>query len=767
MCDIMSSTKEKILDILEEKRKATRGELLDILEHIPSGTIAKEIGRLKDENMITIEKAGKVVHYVLSEYGKKRIDARRKNNEKRENDIKEKTEKMRQYELEEKKYTKADAKEHLEHYFSNELYVKILASKKHLTIDLAEIVKYEFLLYDFAYDYPTEFLDAAGDALRNIDRAGDEEHIEIRIIDSDAKPIPLASINRVAKASRLVVFEGMISTIDKVRPYTPLVFWECQICGAKIPVLSDDDILRKPYMCTDPECRNKQFFEICDKKIVDRQYLTVSERELSISPEEVNGYVSGELVNDIKPDKRKLLSGNIARFYAISEVINPEVNRQKRATAKIVAKIINYEMVEESFADIKFTQKDIEKIKKFSEKKNIISIFADAIDDTLIGSEYTPIKQAIVLQFFGGSVNGVCGHHGNIHIAIVGDPGKGKTTFLRNVISFAPKAMYAVGTSATGKGLMAALDINDVTKNKILRPGPFVRCNGGLIGVDECDKMGPDDIQYMGEALQNGTFTYTKAGIHAVLDANTSCLLSANPKYLQFDTLSPIPPQINIPVNIQDRFDLKFLLWDKPDAEVDYNLARAILQNKKPKKNIEVDFVRKYIAYARANHNPDIPDDVNHYLASFYQRFRNSKKREEDASIPIPITARQVYSLKKLTEASAKMRLSDIASIEDAKIAKKLFMVCMDQLGYDKETGNYDNLSMNYHRLKSLVDKEKKVMETIRRLSKKNIDGASEQEINDELKTYGFDFGVVPGIIEILKKKGDLFAPKRGYVRPV
>ena len=760
--------REKILDVLKEKDKTSRGEVLDIIDYTHPVTIAKEIRKLEEEKMIDIQKIKKIAYYTLTPYGKTRIETRQKIKRKIEDSIKEKTEKMKAYEVEEeKKYTKENAKEHLEYYFLNEFYAKILASEKYLTIDLAEVEKYEPKLYDFAYDNPTEFIDAAQEALTNIDRAGDEKHLEVRIIDLWAKSIPLASINRVAKAGKLVVFEGMISTIDKVRPYTLLVFWECEICGEKIPVMADDDIIRKPYLCTDPECRNKQFFKILEKKVVDRQYLTVSERELSISPEEVNGYVSGELVNDIKPDKRKLLSGNIARFYAISEIINPEVNRQKRATAKIVAKIINYEMVEESFADIKFTQKDIEKIKKFSEKKNILSIFASAIDDTLVGSEYIPIKQAIVLQFFGGSVMAGCGHHGNIHIAIIGDPGKGKTTFLRNVISFAPKAMYAVGTSATGKGLMAALDINEVTKNKILRPGPFVRCNGGLIGVDECDKMGDDDIQYMGEALQNGTFTYTKAGIHAVLDANTSCLLSANPKYLQFDTLSPIPPQINIPTNIQDRFDLKFLLWDKPDADVDYDLARAILQNKKPKKNIDVDFVRKYIAYARSNHNPTIPDDVNHFLASFYQRFRNSKKREEDASIPIPITARQVYSLKKLTEASAKMRLSDVASIEDAKIAKKLFMVCMNQIGYDKETGNYDNLAANYHQLRSLVDKEKKVMEVIQRLSKKNTNGASEQKINDELKTYGFDFGVVPGIIEMLKQKGDVFSPKRGYIKPV
>lgn len=759
----MSGVRDMILDILKDDVKTKRGDILDKLKDINSGTIDKNLQRLKDEKMVDVKTEKGIAYYTISKLGKITIDAKKRKAEKRKADILKNTDKINNdFIEEEKKYKKENAARDLEVFFSEVLYAKITVAEKVIVLDLAEIARFKLELYDFAYNTPNAFLMAADEALRNVQTMG--EPLQVRINDSEAEPLPLASINRVDKSYQLIVFEGMISTIDKVRPYTTLVEWECRACGEKIPKITEDDgILRKPYICS---CENRQAFEIVGRINQDRQYITISERELSVSPEEVNGYVSGKLVNDIKPHQRKLLSGNIARFYAISETINPESNRQIKATAKIVAKIINYEMVEETFEDINLTKDDIEKIKKFSEKKNILSKFASAIDESLVGSEYTPIKQAIVLQFFGGSTEKDNGHHGNIHIAIIGDPGKGKTTFLLNVISFAPKAMYAVGTSATGKGLMAALDINEVTKNKILRPGPFVRCNGGLIGVDEVDKMSGEDVQYMGEALQNGTFTYTKAGIHAVLDANTSCLLSANPKYLQFDLNSPIPPQINIPSNIQDRFDLKFLLWDKPDAKVDYDLARSILQNKKRKNSIDRDFVRKYIAYARSNYNPTIPDDVNHYISTFYQKFRNSKKREADASLPIPITARQVYSLKKLSEASAKMRLSDTVSIQDAKDAKRLFMVCMDQLGYDEDTGNYDTLAMNYHQLRSLIDKEKKVMETINRLSRRNKNGvASEQDINDELKTYGFDFGVIADIIDKLKKKGEIFAPQLGFVK--
>lgn len=759
----MGITRESILDVLKESGKIKRGDILDKLENINSGTIDKEIQRLKDENLIDVETEKGTAHYIISKLGKVTIEARKRKAEKRKADILKNTERINnQLKEEEKEYTEEKAEEDLEVFFSEILFAKITASEKVIVIDLTDIEKFKLELYDLAYDCPEGFLEAARKALENVQTIGDP--LEIRIKDSDTKPVPLASVNRSENIYKLVVFEGMISTIDKVRPYTLFVVWECMVCGERISMLTDDDgIIRKPYVCS---CGNKQSFEIVNRKNQDRQYITVAEKELTIAPEEVNGYVCSSLVNDIKPHQRKLLSGNVARFYAIARSINPESNRQRKAEAKVVAEIINYEMIEETFEEIKLTDKDIEKIKNFSEKKNILSIFASAIDDTLMGTEYIPLKEAIVLQFFGGSKDKERGHNGNIHVAIIGDPGKGKTTFLLNVVSFAPKAMYAVGTSSTGKGIMACLDTNEVTKNKILRPGPFVRCNRGLIAVDEVDKMDSEDIQYMGEALQNGTFTFAKAGIYAVLDANTSCLLSANPKNFQFDLFSPIPPQINIPANIQDRFDLKFMLWDKPNPETDYDIFYKINEGKKPKKKMDKEFVKKYIAYARSNFNPTIPEDVNCFLSSFYQRFRNPKNRQD--TDPITATVRQAYSLKKLSEASAKMRLSDTVSIEDAKHAIKLFEECMMQVGYDKETKKYDNLMLTYGQLKSFIDKQKTVMKTIERLSGKNKGrDVSVQDVMDDMAPYNLDFGVVHNVIEELKKKGDLFEPRTGIVRIV
>ena len=54
---------------------------------------------------------------------------------------------------------------------------------------------------------------------------------------------------------------------------------------------------------------------------------------------------------------------------------------------------------------------------------------------------------------------------------------------------------------------------------------------------------------------------------------------------------------------------------------------------------------------------------------------------------PIPISARQLEAIVRLTEASAKVRLSDYATVEDAKRAIDLMMSYLGDVGVDSSTG--------------------------------------------------------------------------------
>ena len=760
----MATIKTEILEFVC-KKQTTRGKILDKLKDFTSGGVDSTLNKLKELNFIDVIKKRGVAHYSITDLGTAHLEAQKRILQKKQEIIKTTINTIQQEEPQ--GYTKDDAQTQLEVYFSEELETQILQAQqdeKSLKLDLAKIEIFNPELYDFAYEQPKEFLESANEALKlTID-----DPLLIRLIDTNAKLKQLASVNRVEKSGQLIVFEGAISTIDRVIPYVNKISWECVSCGqSNITIVDDDGVIRKPYMCA---CGNKSQFTIIDKTAINRQYITIAEQILSISPEEVNAFVEGDIVNSINPNKRQLLSGNVARFYAIPIIITTESNKQKKASSKVVAEIINYEMVHQTFDDITLTDTDIEEINKFSKTKNLLTTFANSLDDYLIGDEYLPIKQSIVLQLFGGVKKITKNGHknsGTIHIALVGDPGKGKTTFQKNIVSFAPKAMYTVGSSSTGKGLMASLDINDITHQRTLRPGPFVRCNNGLIAVDEVDKMEPEDQQYMAEALQDGTFTFAKAGIYAVLDADTSCLLSANPKGLQFNPYESIMSQISIPINIFDRFDLKFMLLDKPTEDTDLQLAGNIFNEPEINKSkIDTEFFKKYIAYARNNFNPVFPLAVGRKAAIFYAKFRNPpNRRNED---PIPATARQAHTLRKLAEASARMRLSTKVMVCDINTAACLFLHSMKQLGFDHETGMFDNLLSTYGVSKSRIEKARKILEIIKNCEKKSKEGiACAEDVFSMCDMHGIDTIFVEDVVKQLLRDGEIMSPRPNYYKVI
>ncbi len=54
------------------------------------------------------------------------------------------------------------------------------------------------------------------------------------------------------------------------------------------------------------------------------------------------------------------------------------------------------------------------------------------------------------------------------------------------------------------------------------------------------------------------------------------------------------------------------------------------------------------------------------------------------------MTARQLEALVRLSEASARVRLSNIVTLEDAKRTIRIVMNCLKNVGVDPETGALD-----------------------------------------------------------------------------
>jgi replicative DNA helicase Mcm len=284
--------------------------------------------------------------------------------------------------------------------------------------------------------------------------------------------------------------------------------------------------------------------------------------------------------------------------------------------------------------------------------------------------------------------------------------------------------------------------------------------------------------------MEQQEISVAKAGINATLKSRCAILAAANPKLGRFDEFMPMHEQINMPPALLSRFDLIFSILDKPNRKIDTDLATHILRSHKAgemHENItkskdtkytkeqetvlmehvmpvfEPEFLRKYVAYAKRNVFPVMNNDALEVLKNYYVDFRSSS---EDS---VPFTPRQLEAFVRLAEASARIRLSEEVTIDDAKRAIHIIDQYLRRVGMDRETGKFDidviatGISHSQHeRMRSIID-------IIKRLCNESSDGnAARGDILSEAEIDGIESSRVEEALERLKRNGQIYEPAHG-----
>ncbi len=316
----------------------------------------------------------------------------------------------------------------------------------------------------------------------------------------------------------------------------------------------------------------------------------------------------------------------------------------------------------------------------------------------------------------------------------------------------------------------AAVVKDEFLKGWALEAGALVLANNGFLMLDEMDKMTKEDTSALHEGMAQQQITISKANIQATLRARTTILAAANPKFGRFDPYQPIAAQIDLPPTLINRFDLIFPVRDIPNKEKDTKIATHVLEmHQHPTEKeaeIPIPILKKYVAYVRQKIMPQLTEQAMEEIKTFYVDLRNSAVGGEEGSVkPIPISARQLEALVRLAEGSARVRLSSQVTRNDAKKAISILRYCLMAVGFDYETGQIDIDRISTGIPASTRNKIIIVREIIKELEKRGKKAIPLEDILAASSEKNLTEGQVEEIIEKLKREGELFEPRRGFIQ--
>ena len=628
--------------------------------------------------------------------------------------------------------------------------------ERSLTVNYEDLEMFDPDLADLLIEKPDEVILASQKAIKNIDPLMKDAELNIRF-ENLTNNIPLSDLLSKYIGS-FVSADGIVRKTDEIRPRIETGVFECRGCMriTEVEQTSGNHIM-EPSLCS--ECGGRSFRLLQeDSKYIDTQSARMQEPLENLSggtePKQMLMVLEDDLVDELNPGDKVRITGTLKTF-----------REERSGKFKNYIYVNHIEPLEQEFEELELSEEDEERILELSRDPHIHDKIINSTAPSIKG--HRDVKEAIALQLFGGTVQQLedgTRLRGDLHILIVGDPGIGKSQILKYVSKLAPRSVYTSGKGTSGAGLTAAA-VRDELGGWSLEAGALVLGDQGNVCVDELDKMRSEDRSALHEALEQQTVSIAKAGIMATLNTRCSVLAAANPKFGTFDQYKTLANQIDLPSPILSRFDLIFVIEDKPDVEKDRELAQHILKTHQYSNiayDIEPELLRKYIAYARKNVHPVLTDAANKVLEEFYVSVRTGGVEE---GTPVPITPRQLEATIRLAEASAKLQLKNEVEASDAHRAISLQRRCLEKIGMDPDTGKIDIARVEGRTPTSERDKMRVVQEAIKALEEEFVE-VPVNILKDHLaENHEMSEEKTDEILRILRSKGIIYEPHHGVVK--
>ncbi|MBR7153508.1 MAG: minichromosome maintenance protein MCM [Candidatus Methanomethylophilaceae archaeon] len=662
--------------------------------------------------------------------------------------------------------------------------------RKSVKVDYADINAYNIDFAMFVLDNPDKCLEIARKTVMslvpNINRPGDAINVRIFNLPRDAT-VEIRNL-RADHLRRLVAVEGLARKVTTVKPRMTHALFRCARCGAEMWMAQPGMLLKEPMMCSNPDggCNKQATRFILDDKasvFIDTQKIEIQESPEGLrggaQPERLTGYVEDDIAGEVTAGNRITLNGVLRSVE--------KGDRDKSTVFETYLDVISVEFEQHEYDEIIITEEDEIRIREMSRDPKLYDNIVASISPTIYGLEN--VKRAIALQLFGGchkEMDDGTVMRGDMHILLMGDPGVAKSQLLRYMSMLAPRGIYASGKSASAAGLTAAAVRDDFGDGRwTLEAGALVLADKGLACIDELDKMTDQDRSSLHEAMESQKISVAKAGITATLQCRCSMLAAANPKYGRFEEDAPIADQIDLPPALMSRFDMIFVLTDKPNEKLDRAITEHILsahqrgqarmigeetaidgvdvqdvltRTNKITPVYDVEILRKYVAYSKRL-NPIMTDSAFRIIEDSYMRIRSSSNRGNS----VPITARQLEAFVRLSEASAKMRLSDTVTDIDANRAVDLVEYYLRKIAGDDGGLDIDRIASG------TTNKDRSAIKTVKTIL--STHGGDTGLSLDELIQHGSNEGIseseLESVLNKLQSKAEVIKTPSGKYKRV